>query len=466
MSADAPVAEWDFRRRSRPLVSLDGRLTLRNAAGSHVASLSDGVVGRALSFDGRADHLVIPAADVGDLHVAASGDEVSVFALVRRRSEGTGFIAGMWQEDDGDPRRQYGLFIDLPTYGGAEQVIGHVSSTGGPSAGLPYSRDYSATARMIGYDEWRVIGFTYDGTEIRSFLDGVTDLRPTFTERQSPLGEGLTYAKNPFHYPDGLNRRSISDFTVGAVRLTGEPGNFFGGQLARLAVWRRALSPAEAMTLARSWTPALLPVARFDFVRPREIVGSADGGWDDPAWPLEVVGWRQIPLRQPASRRSGASPFVVEAQHSFVVEARHASPHLSRVGPPPHPPTLVFVEHLAGVEWRELARLQFRCDDVPGVETEGFRAAVRLDGRWFTTARDLPRTGGAPAVVPGDEHWIPLERAVPATSSAARADEVADVEPDPGAAVSAIGFVAWGDGASVRLASVSVFVGEPAQEPV
>ncbi|WP_139344426.1 hypothetical protein [Rathayibacter sp. VKM Ac-2630] len=45
--------------------------------------------------------------------MAASGDEVSVFALVRRRSEGTGFIAGMWQEDDGDPRRQYGLFIDL-----------------------------------------------------------------------------------------------------------------------------------------------------------------------------------------------------------------------------------------------------------------------------------------------------------------------------------------------------------------
>ncbi|OOB91569.1 hypothetical protein B0T42_05420 [Rathayibacter sp. VKM Ac-2630] len=253
-----------------------------------------------------------------------------------------------------------------------------------------------------------MIGFTYDGTEIRSFLDGVTDLRPTFTERQSPLGEGLTYAKNPFHYPDGLNRRSISDFTVGAVRLTGEPGNFFGGQLARLAVWRRALSPAEAMTLARSWTPALLPVARFDFVRPREIVGSADGGWDDPAWPLEVVGWRQIPLRQPASRRSGASPFVVEAQHSFVVEARHASPHLSRVGPPPHPPTLVFVEHLAGVEWRELARLQFRCDDVPGVETEGFRSAVRLDGRWFTTRAICRAPGERPPWCPATStgsHW-------------------------------------------------------------
>lgn len=56
----------------------------------------------------------------------------------------TGFLGGIWQENNNDPRRQYGLFVDLPVYGGSEQVAGHVSFEGGATTGYPYSRDYSA----------------------------------------------------------------------------------------------------------------------------------------------------------------------------------------------------------------------------------------------------------------------------------------------------------------------------------
>ncbi|MBF4514097.1 hypothetical protein ITJ66_16550 [Plantibacter sp. VKM Ac-2885] len=445
------MAEWDFSREPDPLISLDGRSRLQDAPGSRVTRVTDEVVGRALSFDGAADHLIIPASDVGVLNVAAGGDQVSVFALIRRRRGGTGFIAGMWQEDDDDPRRQYGLFIDLPTYGGAEQVIGHVSGTGGPSAGLPYSRDYSATARMIGYDQWRVIGFTYDGAAIRSFLDGVTDARPSFTERGSPLGEGLTYAKNPFHYPAGLNRRSVSDFTVGAVRLTAGHGNFFGGEIARLAVWNTALSPAEAMSLAREWTPKEMPLARFDFFRPKAPVRSADGGWNDPAWPLEVVGWRQSLLTSADSSLEGAS---------FVVRAQPSPPHVVRAGGPPHPPALIFVEHLDGVLWGELTCVHYTVGDGYGPRTERCRAVARIEGKWHTTKRDLPRNGEPWVVLPQREEWIALNQVLPDNRPQAMTSDVGS-GPPPESALSALGLATWGDGRSVELAGVSVFVRPP-----
>jgi hypothetical protein len=42
-----------------------------------------------------------------------------------------------------------------------------------------------------------------------------------------------------------------SDFTVGAVHRSGEMGNFFCGKIAALAVYRRALTPAEMFALAQ-----------------------------------------------------------------------------------------------------------------------------------------------------------------------------------------------------------------------
>ncbi|MET0811912.1 MAG: hypothetical protein ABWY03_02585, partial [Microbacterium sp.] len=212
----------------------------------------DEVTGGAMSFDGTG-HLRIAAADAGALDAASAGDRVSVMALVRRDSTTTGFIAGMWQEHDDDPRRQYGLFTSLPTYGGDQQVCGHVSADGRPSDELPYSRDYAASERVVPIGSWHVVGFTYDGESIVAWLDGIADKRPRYTEPEYPLGAGLTYAKNPYRYAGGLNRLTKSDFTVGGVMLTSGMGNMFVGRIARLAVFAEALDERAVVRLQRSW---------------------------------------------------------------------------------------------------------------------------------------------------------------------------------------------------------------------
>ena len=224
------VIDWDFRDSGAPLRDVTGHALELRASGARW--VGDPEVGGALRFDGVDDFLVIGAADVGPLNAAARGDQVSVIALVRRTSLDTGFIAGMWQEDDTDPRRQYGLFVSLPTYGGAQQAVGHVSANGGPSPGLPYSRDYAASARMIAPDQWRVVGFSFDGAVITAYLDGIADPRPRFREVGPPVGEAREYRKNPYDFPLGLNRRRTSDFTVGAVLLSAGMGNHFAGDIA------------------------------------------------------------------------------------------------------------------------------------------------------------------------------------------------------------------------------------------
>jgi hypothetical protein len=223
----------------------------------------------------------------------SEGGEVTVMALVRRDALGRGFIAGLWQEHDGDPRRQYGLFIDLPAYGGSDQVIGHVSHDGRPSPGLPYSRDYAASARMVKPGAWRVVGFTYDGREATAFLDGIADPRPSFTEVGPPLGENLTYRKNPYLYPHGLNAGARSDFTIGAVILTSGIGNAFVGAIARLAVWRQSLDDTAIAKQSLAWTPRASPFARFDWWRTDPVPAAWRGGADGDRWPVAATGATQ-----------------------------------------------------------------------------------------------------------------------------------------------------------------------------
>ncbi|WP_308798127.1 hypothetical protein [Agromyces silvae] len=281
--------EWDFRDPAAPLRDVTGgSLQLRGAGPRWTA---DPIVGGALRFDGERDFLVIDAAATGPLNVAEKGDRVSVIALVRRANLATGFIAGMWQEDDADPRRQYGLFVSLPTYGGAHQAIGHVSADGRPSESLPYSREYAASARMMVPGGWRVVGFTYDGAEITAYLDGIADPRPHFREIGPPMGQAREYAKNPYAYPLGLNRLNVSDFTIGAVLLSSGMGNHFAGDIARVRVVPAALDARQMLDIAAEWTPEGAPLIHVDLYRPRAGVRSVSGGADGEAWPLEALGF-------------------------------------------------------------------------------------------------------------------------------------------------------------------------------
>lgn len=241
-------AYWDFAERRPPFVSHVGRHVLGNGPGSDVRRCDDRAGG--VAFNGRTDFLTIAAPALGDLDLASAG-ECSVLAWVRRASKGMHFIAGVWQEEDDHPARQYGLFVSLPLYGGTDQVCGHVSATGGPTPGYRYSREYSASVSTVPCDEWHHVSFTYDGHRILSYFNGLAESRRTYTD---PLGN--TYSKNPYLFPDGLNPSVQADFTVGAVRLTNGMGNFLHGRLAGLAVFDRALTEGEIAAAAAASMPA------------------------------------------------------------------------------------------------------------------------------------------------------------------------------------------------------------------
>ena len=92
-------------------------------------------------------------------------------------------------------------------------------------------------ATKIIHDEWMVVAMSYDGQAGFAWLNGVLDARP-----------GL----NPYPMAGGLHDggKNGSDFTLAAVDRSGEIGNFFCGQIAGLAVYERALTPAEIFALS------------------------------------------------------------------------------------------------------------------------------------------------------------------------------------------------------------------------
>ncbi len=253
------IAFWDFRQAGptfAPTIGRPGAGALR-VVGGNPRKTANGPFGHALVFDGRSDALAVPVDQIGPLNVGASGDEVSVLAWVKRKpSSSCHFIAGIWVENDNAPKRQYGLFVDLPAYGGADRACGHISRSGGPSPGLPFSRDYSASHRGVPFHEWHLIGFTYDGEQAISYLDGTSDFFPEYTEPGPPLGIGLTYSKNPYRTPSGQDDAGLNntpaEFTVGFVELTSGPGNHFAGSIGGVAVFDRALTDNQILGLAQA----------------------------------------------------------------------------------------------------------------------------------------------------------------------------------------------------------------------
>lgn len=231
------VAFWDFKEKEAPYRATHGREEFPLKDGNlKTHTVEAGPFGRSL-VTGNQKYLIIPNTEVGALNVATRGNEVTVVAWIYRESSDIEFIAGMWQEDNNDPRRQYGLFVHLPLYDGSQQVCGHVSKSGGPTPGYPYAIEYSASLRTVPQRVWQTIGFTYDGQQIISYLQGYADQRPV---------------KNPLFFSDGLNTANVSDFTVGGTRLTNGMTHFMDGMIGGVAVFDRALNAHEMMEIHRT----------------------------------------------------------------------------------------------------------------------------------------------------------------------------------------------------------------------
>ncbi|MCS2889611.1 LamG domain-containing protein [Parabacteroides faecis] len=244
---DGLVALWDFSEKEESFVSTGGkdRFELTEYPGK-IDRVEEGPLsGRSIYLDGSS-YLSIPYGQTGALNVKTNA--VTVVAWVKWAGEKTGFVAGMWNEYDDGGKRQYGLFVSLPCYNGANQVCGHISKTGGATPPFPYSLDYSSSKQVVPANKWSCVAFTYDGRYIRSYLNG------RFEEREPELidnttgfegyPDGLIQSKNPYEYPDGIGDNG-SDFTVGAVSLHSGMGNFFKGQIGGIAVFDRALSDTE-----------------------------------------------------------------------------------------------------------------------------------------------------------------------------------------------------------------------------
>jgi len=252
-STSGLVALWDFKEKeghARKACGM-GKFPLEEVDGTLPRTNEGPLSGHSAQFSGKA-FLRIPHAKTGKLNLFGPGQGVTVIAWVKWSGEQTGFVGGMWNEYQDGGKRQYGLFVSLPYYNGANQVCGHISLTGKPTPPFPYSIDYSASKQQVEKQQWQCVAFTYNGKEIKSFLNGKFEPREpeliNHTKGFEGYPDGLVQTKNPYHFPAGMGNNG-SDFTVGAVLLKAGMGNFFKGQIGGLALFNRALTDEEMKAL-------------------------------------------------------------------------------------------------------------------------------------------------------------------------------------------------------------------------
>lgn len=252
-STNGLVALWDFKEetgQSREAQGL-GKFPLHEVDGKIERVAEGPLSGYSALFTGKS-FLRLLNNQTGALNIHGKNQGVTVMGWVKW-NEKTGFVGGMWNEYLDGGKRQYGLFVSLPHYSGADQVCGHISSTGKPTPPFPYSIDYSASKQCVEKGEWQFVAFTYDAEYIKSYLNGEFENRePELIDNTTGFEgypEGMTQIKNPYYYPDGMGNNG-SDFTVGAVLLHSGMGNFFLGQIGGLAVFNRALTADELKGLA------------------------------------------------------------------------------------------------------------------------------------------------------------------------------------------------------------------------
>lgn len=240
------VAVWDFREPEGEPRKANDLFPLQEMGGP-VKRIAEGPLSGYSALFENGTYLSLPHADTGKLNLHGRGQGVTVVAWVKWQG-GTGFVGGMWNESTSGGKRQYGLFVSLPYYNGDSQVCGHISRTGKPTPPFPYSIDYSASEQLVPKNEWVCVAFTYDGRQIKSFLNGTYRERPAeliqHTKGFEGYPQGITQSKNPYTFPDGMGDNG-SDFTVGAVLLSRGMGNFFKGQIGGLCVFDRALTEKE-----------------------------------------------------------------------------------------------------------------------------------------------------------------------------------------------------------------------------
>lgn len=238
------ITWWRFAQSGEQFAAAAGEAyTLQSQSGPLTVVADPGAPfgGQALELQ-HGQWLNLPRAACPRLDRHGPHGHLTVIAWIKRARTSTNeceFIAGQWNETNRG--RQYGLFLNIHVWGVANRVFGHLSHVGGPTPGYRYCMDGPMSAGEVAWDTWSVVALSYDGQQGFAWRDGRLDAIP-----------GL----NPYSLAGGLHDSGPggSDFTVGAVDRSGEIGNFFAGRIASLAVYDRALSPAEIYALSQPGT--------------------------------------------------------------------------------------------------------------------------------------------------------------------------------------------------------------------
>jgi hypothetical protein len=249
--------------------------------------------GYAAELNGR-EYFRIPYAETGDLNISGPEAQVSMFAVVRIVNlKQSRTIAGMWSEgkgaNDDTGTRQYALLMNMPTYGGPRQLTPHISSEGGVTrradgSAFPWCADYAATAKEVPEEEWCTLSFTYDGRDIRAFINGEFEPRALNAKQDrrtdryftSEGPAGRDRGMNPYYHGRGIFRYDPvkhattkpdggADFTVGARYAVGSfTKEATIGRFGGLAVFNRALNESEIKSLHASANVAALNAPAAD----------------------------------------------------------------------------------------------------------------------------------------------------------------------------------------------------------
>ncbi|WPJ97257.1 LamG-like jellyroll fold domain-containing protein [Coraliomargarita algicola] len=234
------VAYWEFNQPGHSWRAIQGEPYTLTTSGEPLQITRDKSVplgGSAIVIP-EGTWLTCPRSECPKLDIHGENCQLTVIAWLRRESTqhgGCEFIAGQWNESQ--LGRQYGLFLNISVWRQHHQITGHLSNVGGPTPGYKYCIDGAVGQSAVPCDEWSVVAMSYDGSQGYVWLNGALDVRP-----------GL----NPYSMAGGLHDggSSGSDFTVAGVDRSGCMGNFFKGQLAGLATYNRALTPAEIYALS------------------------------------------------------------------------------------------------------------------------------------------------------------------------------------------------------------------------
>ena len=225
--------------------------TLFEAAGP-METEEGGVFGDRMLRVRHGQWLEAPREALGALDIHGPEAEVTLAAWFRRdHPEPWQAIAGVW--DESRDKRQYCLFAharlrtldrSLERVPCADRLHAHVSDVGGPTRGKEFCHTYATGGTPAPVGVWCQAALVYRAGRVELWRDGRLDVEPD---------------SNPFPAPGGLFNGGADGavFAIGANSVRGAMGNFFGGVIAGVGVWRRALSVGELARLAE-------PLARLN----------------------------------------------------------------------------------------------------------------------------------------------------------------------------------------------------------